>query len=545
MSEKAHTVPSLDQEALESHSDSASPEPEAFAPTPKARNPITWVLIVMAIQSSVFLFALDNTITADVIPAVIGRFGGADKIAWLSVAFTMGGVSAVLPFSRLYALFEAKKLYLTSVTLFLVGSALCGGAPSINAFIVGRVIAGVGGIGMYLGVMTLLSVNTSPTTRPMYLGLVGLIFGIGNVVGPVIGGAFTDSSATWRWGFYMNLCIIGVMTPVYIFLIPVFHPTKGRTVGARIAEIDFAGIVLSIGAVVCLIMGINFGGTLYDWNSASTIVLFVVSGVLFIVFAVQQGLALLTTKENRLFPVVFLWNKEAMLLFVLTSTFNAAGFIPIYYIPSYFQFTRGDSALDSGVRLLPLIILISFTIMCNGGYLSKGGYYMPWYVFGSVLTLIGGVLFSRVNVNTSTSAIYGYEVLIGIGAGCGMQTGFAVIQSITKPELMAHGIGFIMIAQLLSVSLALSIAGTVYLNLAIDNFQDLLPGTSKTQIQGALQGLSGSFLDSLSAEQKSKALVIMVNSLSKVYVPVYAGSALGIVAAIFLSRKKMNPAMSM
>ncbi|PYH98639.1 MFS general substrate transporter [Aspergillus ellipticus CBS 707.79] len=380
----------------------------------------------MAIQSSIFLFALDNTITADVIPAVIERFGQADRISWLSVAFTMGGL-----------------------TLFLVGSALCGGAPNINAFIIGRVIAGVGGIGMYLGVMTLLSVNTSPTARPMYLGMVGLIFGIGNVVGPVIG------------------------------------------------DIDFAGIVLSIGAIVCLIMGINFGGTLYDWDSVSIIVLFVVSCAFFIVFAVQQGLALLTTKDNRLFPVVFLFNKEAMLLSILTAAFMSSGFIPIYYIPSYFQFTRGDGALESGVRILPLIILISFTIMVNGGYLSRGGCYMPWYVLGSVLTLIGGVLF-------------------WIGVGCGMQTGFAVIQSITAPELMAHGIGFIMIAQLLGVSLALSIGGTVYLNLSINGFQKLLPGTSRTEIQGALQGLSGSFLDSLTAAQEAEALKIMVTSLSHV-----------------------------
>lgn len=86
--------------------------------------------------------------------------------------FQIGGVAVVLPFSRLYALFDAKWLYVSFVTIFLAGSALCGGAPNMNAFIVGRVIAGVGGIGIYLGVMTLLSVNTSLTERPIYLGLV-------------------------------------------------------------------------------------------------------------------------------------------------------------------------------------------------------------------------------------------------------------------------------------------------------------------------------------------------------------------------------------
>lgn len=154
-------------------------------------------MIIAAILSTIFLFALDNTITADVIPAVVGTFGHADKLPWLSVAFQIGGVGAVLPLGRMYALFDAKWLYIFFVVLFCAGSALCGGAPNMDTFIVGRVIAGVGGIGIYLGVMTLLSVNTTTTERPLYLGLVGLVFGVGNVVGPVIGGAFADSAATW------------------------------------------------------------------------------------------------------------------------------------------------------------------------------------------------------------------------------------------------------------------------------------------------------------------------------------------------------------
>lgn len=221
----------------------------------------------------------------------------------------------------------------------------------------------------------------------------GLIFGIGNVVGPVVGGAFADSKATWRWGFYMNLCIIGLLSPVYLFLIPIFRPQQPRSIPSRLRDLDSAGTVLSIGSVVCLVMGINFGGTLYSWNSAQIITLFTLSGVVFMVFAVQQYFAFLTKKTSQLFPVAFLRDKEALLLFILTATFNSAGFIPIYYIPTYFQFTRGDAPLESAVRLLPLIAFISFVILVNGGTLSKGGYYMPWFLVGSILNLIAGVLF--------------------------------------------------------------------------------------------------------------------------------------------------------
>ncbi|KAF2477217.1 MFS drug efflux transporter [Lindgomyces ingoldianus] len=503
----------------------AEPGVEATAlPSSSPRRWLFWILMVLAILSTVFLFALDNTITANLIPPITERFGQADKIPWLSVAFMMGGLSVVLPFGRLYALFDAKILYITMVTLFLAGSALCGGAPNIDVFIFGRVLAGFGGIGMYLGVMTLLSVNTNPTERPMYLGLVGLVFGIGNVVGPLIGGAFADSSATWRWSFYLNLCIMGVLSPVYFFMIPSFQPQKDRSVASRLADIDLLGSVLSIGALVCLIMGINFGGTLYGWGSGQIISLFILSGVLFLAFAIQQYFAFLTTESDRLFPVAFLGDKEALLLFFLTATFNASGFIPIYWIPSYFQFTRGDGPLDSAIRLLPLIVFITFLVIVNGGALSKGGYYMPWFLAGSIIILPAGVLFSRVDSKTSTAEIYGYEVLLGFGAGMGMQAGFAVIQSITKPEVMAHGVAFIMIAQLLGVSLALSISGAVFVNKALSGLQKLLAGHSREQILRALQGLSGNFLTTLTDQQRHDTLAIIVKCLSKVYILVYTAA---------------------
>ena len=149
--------------------------------------------------------------------------------------------------------------------------------------------------------------------------------------------------------------------------------------------------MLSIGAFITLVLGINFGGTLYDWSSGSIIALFVVSGVLFIALAVQQRFAILTKPENILFPIHYLKKKEAVLLFIAMAAVNAAGFIPITYIPTYFQFTRGDTAIKAAIRLLPYIVLLSSTILLSGSLMSKLGYYMPWYAIGSVLTIAGSV----------------------------------------------------------------------------------------------------------------------------------------------------------
>jgi len=306
-------------------------------------------------------------------------------------------------------------------------------------------------------------------STPSYLGFFltktgrGLTFCVGMVIGPVIGGAFAQSHATWRWGFYLNLCVCACFAPVYVFIIPAFDPRKTQKFWSRFRDFDYLGAVLSIGTLVCIIMAINFGGTLYAWNSGQIISLFVLSGVLAIAFGFAQVWPF--EAAHRMFPVEFLKNKEAVLLFILMAVCNGGGFTPIYYIPAYFQFTQGDSALRSAVRLLPLILMVSVTILVNGAVLSKGGYYKPWYIGGSCLGLVGTVLLCKshilmyhvvylllitiatITVNMSTARIYGYEILIGIGAGSYAQAGYAIIQSTVEPSMMAYGITFMMLGE--------------------------------------------------------------------------------------------------
>lgn len=180
---------------------------------------------------------------------------------------------------------------------------------------------------MYLGCLTLLTITTTVQERPTYIGLSGLSWGIGTVLGPVIGGAFAESSATWRWAFYINLLIGAAFAPVYFMLLPGVDPQPDVPIIDRLKKLDFLGIILNIGWLCCIIMAVNFGGTLYEWDSAQIITLFVVGGVLLAIFAVTQAYCVFTTEEDRVFPVQFVSRPFMILLFVMMACAGTAIFV--------------------------------------------------------------------------------------------------------------------------------------------------------------------------------------------------------------------------
>lgn len=155
-------------------------------------------IAMVTILSTTFLFALDNTIVADIQPSIINQFHDVERLPWFGVGFGLGS-TAVLPWGKAYGIYRVKWLFVSTVILFEAGSAICGAAPNVNALIIGRVLAGVGGSGMYSGCLTYISVTTSNTERPLYMAGVAVAWGAGTVIGPIVGGAFAGSSATWRW----------------------------------------------------------------------------------------------------------------------------------------------------------------------------------------------------------------------------------------------------------------------------------------------------------------------------------------------------------
>ncbi|KAI1335922.1 MFS drug efflux transporter [Xylariaceae sp. FL0016] len=527
---------------LTNSTDMVSDEKPSSASSPVQAPPrpggIAWILVIIAILASTFLFALDNTVTANIQPTIEETFHDVSRLTWISVAYLLGAASMNLFWGQLYTRLDAKWTYIGCLTLFEAGSALCGGAPNMTAFIFGRAMCGLFGAGMYVGSMALIALTTYEHERATYFGLVGITWGFGTVLGPIIGGALADAHA-WRWAFYLNLFVGALAAPVLLFQIPSKDPQPGMGVKARLAPIDFVGAVLLAGSMVTLIMAISFGGVVYAWSSGSIIALFVVSGVLVIAFALQQTFTILTTKEMRIFPLHFLRSPLLVILAFIVAAAATASFVLIFFVPLFYQLVAGESALQSGVHLLPYVAFMVAVCVGSGMALSKWGYYMPWCVFSGVFIVIGSATLFIVDEHTSTPKVYGFTIIYALGVGATIQLPFSVASAKVPPEEGGLAVGYCSFFQFIGPAVALSIGNAAFLNEAANKLSSLLPGFSREVILGSLFGLYPEVLSGNSNVSHETIVSVIADAIGNVYaIPLSAG-ALILVLSVFMSRERL------
>ncbi|KAL6904237.1 major facilitator superfamily domain-containing protein [Trichoderma evansii] len=501
-----------------------------------------WIMTLMGVCFGALLYGLDTTIAADVQASVYETLGDIENLAWVGVGFPMASVAVILLQGRAYGLFDVKPLLISSIVIFEAGSALCGAAPTSNALIVGRVIAGIGGSGMYLGALTYISIFSTKKEISLYNALAGLSWGIGAILGPVIGGAFSASSATWRWAFYINLPLAALFAPIYFFIFPSFNQRKDLSLVAKLQEIDWIGAVLNGAFFVLFMIAVTFGGSTFQWSSGSAIGLWVVWGVCLLTYVLQQCFSILTTPERRIFPLHFLKSRALVLLYITTAAVAAANSIALYYIPLFFQFTRGDTALEAAVRLLPLIIVFIFSIMVGGTLLPITGLYGIFYIIGGALVIAGGALMFTIDAETSAGKIYGFEVLLAVGTGLPFQTAYAVAANKVHVRDRANAIGYINVAQIGSIAISLAIAGSLFQNLGFDLLKAAFAdyGFSDDYIRSALSGTVSPIFSSADPAVVELAVSSVAETIRRIFGSVIAAGALLFVGGVLLPWEKLD-----
>ncbi|CDR41453.1 CYFA0S07e02300g1_1 [Cyberlindnera fabianii] len=379
---------------------------------------LTGLPLVMSFGScfiTLFLIALDQTIIVTLLTKVGEKFNAYDKIGWVSSGYMLSMAVFAQTWGKFSIIFGRKYSLLAAIILFEAGSLMCALANDMNVLIGGRVLAGIGGGGIQSLVFIVGSEMVRIDKRPVAFALLGAAFSVASVIGPIIGGAFTEK-VSWRWCFYINLPLGGV---AFCALTYFFNPPPPRfTWKQKLEQIDFVGIFLLCSGVVLFLLGLTFGGTEFPWRSGAVISCIVLGGILIILFCVWN----FKYSKNQIVPTEITMTPKVMFP-VMTLFFLFFGFISLLtYASAYYQIIQGAGAISLGVQFFPFIIPTVISSIGTGIALKVTRHLKPFAVFGGILAAVGYGVLTLTDVHSTSAQKIGYLIMPGASFGFLMQT---------------------------------------------------------------------------------------------------------------------------
>jgi EmrB/QacA subfamily drug resistance transporter len=436
------------------------------------------LLIFSGLMLGMLLAALDQTIVATALPTIVGEFGGLDRLSWVVTAYMLATTVTTPLYGKLGDMMGRKPVFQFAIVVFLIGSVLSGLSQDLNQLIAFRAIQGLGAGGLMALAMAIIADVVSPRERGRYQGYFGAMFALSSVVGPLLGGLFTDH-LSWRWVFYINLPL-GAAALVVTAL--TLHLPRRRVQHS----IDWVGSALLVGGVTSLLMVTVWGGTQYAWASPEIIGLTIAAVVLLGVFALWERRTPEPVLPPHLFKGKVFLVACSMMLLVAMGMFGAIVFLPVFL-----QIVTGVSATNSGLLLTPLMFgfIVSSTVI--GRLVSRTGRYKIFPIVGLAVGLLGFALMTTIGIESSQFTVSAYMVLLGLGLGSAMPVMVLAVQNASEPGELGTATSSVSFFRSLGGSLGVALFGAIMSSRLTSELLRLFPGGSlpagldPTELQGS------------------------------------------------------------
>ncbi|PVF94123.1 ABC transporter [Serendipita vermifera] len=480
-----------------------------------------------------FCVALDQTIVSTALPKLASQFNALDELTWVVSAYFLTQAGLMLTFGQILTIASSKWVYLVCVILFEIGSLICGVAPSMNVLIFGRAFQGVGASGIFTSILTIIAQITKLEQRPLLFGSFGSVWGLASVIGPLLGGAFTDK-VTWRWCFYINLPFGAISVAALIFFVPSHAPVDSglydnMSTLQKWLALDWIGGIISVGMITCLLLPLQWGGVTRPWNDKVVIILFCVFAFLLIVFIGWEFF-----KGKRAMLPLALFKRRTQVgsgaaMFLLMISFLAA----IYYLPFFYQ-AKGRTAAQSGIDIIPLMLSVVISSFGSGGFVNATGHYWSLMVVGPLVGAVGAGLLFTIDEYTSSARLIGYQIILGAGLGVAFQQPMMAIQAeyVDEPSLIPQASSLLTFFQLLGGVVGIAIAGTIFnnqLSKTIAQYASSLPPEMVTPVKQSV-----TVIFSLPPELKSQVVHAYVKALDYTFIMTVPAAVLASITSLFI-----------
>ncbi|EPS39273.1 hypothetical protein H072_6934 [Dactylellina haptotyla CBS 200.50] len=403
------------------------------------------------------LTALDFNIVAPAAPIISSQFNEFSNSAWLGSGFLIS-FALVLPiYTKLGDIFGRRDLFIFGTVVFIIGSALCGAAKSMSMLIWSRVVQGAGAGGIY-GLVNVIITDLVPLRDAgKYLATTALVWALADVAGPLLGGIFSQY-VSWRWCFYINLCISPLSLIVTVIYLRI--PAPKVALGEKLKNLDYVGMLTMPGATVCLLLALQWGGNTFPWSDGRVIGCFVGSAALFAIFLVN----VFKFAKDPLIPAYFFKNRTILAVAGAEFAFGANLVGMMYYVPQFFQIVFGDNAIISGVGLIPMMVGLLFGNPIAAQVTSKKGLSKINAIWGGLIMILMTGLVTRWNTHTSRAEAVVLLFFLGLGQGAVFSGLLLTAQVAVPPQEIGVATGLVIFAQTVGDIFGVAVFGTLYIN---------------------------------------------------------------------------------
>ena len=458
--------------------------------------------VFIALMLGMFLAALDQTIVSVALPTIVGDLGGLDHLSWVVTSYLLASTLSTPIYGKLGDMYGRKPVFLVAILIFLGGSMLAGLSQTMDQLIGFRALQGIGAGGLMVGAQAIIADIVPPRERGRYMGLIGSVFAVASVAGPLLGG-FLVTNLSWRWVFYVNL-------PVGALAVLIVTTRLHLRTPHRQHRIDYVGASLLSGGVGALILLATWGGTQYAWGSRDIVGLGIVGVALLAVFVWWEGRTVEPILPLQLFRSSIFRVANAM-----GFTIGMAMFGAIFFIPLFLQIVYGVSAQSSGLRTVPLMAGLLVSAILSGRTISRIGRYRPFPIAGTALLVVGMFLLSLLGVDTPPWVASAYMVVVGVGLGLVMQVLVLAVQNDARPEEIGVATASATFFRSMGGAFGVAIFGTIFASRLSDQLAGL-PRRVTAQLGSGVQ-LNPVQIDQLPPRVHDEVLQAFAHSLSGVF----------------------------